>query len=965
MSNYIGQFRTAMQQHGITPPASIIADGELHRFASDGSRGGNTGWYAFYAGDIPHGTFGCWRLGIKQSWQADIGRALTPEEEAAQKEQIAVLRRKQETEKQIRHAEAKETAHKILAQAQVADDTYPYLVRKHAKAYGVFVYNKKLVVPLHDESGTVHSLQYINTNGDKQFMTGGRVKGCYHLIGEPQDIVCIAEGYATAATIFEATGYPVAVAFNAGNLALVAQTMREKYPAAKIVLCADDDWQTDNNPGLTKAKEAAGVVGGLLALPTFGKERAEKATDFNDMAAASGLDSVKAIIAATLAAGDVTPVTDVTANNTEGLDVTAGAAVDVTDVTGGGANTDNDVFGFFVCDKWTERKGRKLHPGVWRSSGEGSYCSKGGAPDTDPEYEWVCSPLHVKAVTHDQQQKNFGRLLRFLNTNGTWVEWAMPMGLLRGSCEELRGILLDMGLLIDPTNRNLLPYYLQTKPPKRRIRCALQVGWCGESFVLPDKVIGAAAADVVYQSEDHTEEEFTEAGTLEGWKQEISARAQDNPVLMLSLSVAFAGPLLWLCRAESGGLHWVGDSSTGKTSAIEAARSVWGNEKYMRSWKATANGMEAAAGLVNDCLLALDEISEADPREVGRIVYALANGRGKQRANKYGNARSVRRWRCSVLSSGERTIGTTMADGGFVIKAGQSVRLIDVPAMRKSGAWNNLHGFESGAAFSDAIKKAADAHHGKVGRAFLERLTRDKQNFSERLEQIKYLPLFAAKSDGGQEQRVAGRFAVIALAGEVATEYGLTGWPTGAATEAAAEMFAAWRALRGGGGNDERTKILEQVADFIGHYGNSRFDHVGGTDHPCHNRAGWWREENGNRIFLFTAGGLREALQGFDFRRVLTVLQEAGVLPAADGEKAKPKRLAGVVTKVYEIHADKLTEPVTPVTATAAPYVTEKPLQTKDVTPETAVTPPNGKASKFTKPKGGKVAKAEGHKRKT
>ena len=381
----------------------------------------------------------------------------------------------------------------------------------------------------------------------------------------------------------------------------------------------------------------------------------------------------------------------------------------------------------------------------------------------------------------------------------------------------------------------------------------------------------------------------------------------------------------------------------------------------MRSWKATANGMEAAAGLVNDCLLALDEISEADPREVGRIVYALANGRGKQRANRYGNARSVRRWRCSVLSSGERTIGTTMLDSGTVIKAGQSVRLIDVPALRKHGAWDNLHGFESGAAFSDAIKKAADANHGKVGRAFLERLTRDKQNFPARLEQIKGLPKFAAKDGEGQEKRVAARFALIALAGEVATEYGLTGWPTGAATEAAAEMFAAWRELRGGGGNDERRKILEQVADFIARYGNSRFDRVGGGgEHPCHNRAGWWRSEGkeGNRIFLFTSGGLRETLQGYDFRRALAVLREAGVLSAADGEKAKPKRIDGVVTKVYEICTEKLAEPVTSVTAAVAPNVTGNPLQTEGVTPVTDVTEPKAKPCKFTQHGGSKSAKA-------
>jgi putative DNA primase/helicase len=149
--------------------------------------------------------------------------------------------------------------------------------------------------------------------------------------------------------------------------------------------------------------------------------------------------------------------------------------------------------------------------------------------------------------------------------------------------------------------------------------------------------------------------------------------------------------------------------------------------------------------LFNDSLLALDEISECDPREVGAIVYALGNGRGKQRASRTGSARAVSRWRCSVLSSGERTIGTTMAEGGHRIKAGQSVRLLDVPAQRTYGAWDNLHQHASGTAFSDALKLASVTHYGHAGRMFLERLTRDHEaSFSEALDAIKAMPEFQA-----------------------------------------------------------------------------------------------------------------------------------------------------------------------------------------------------------------------------
>ncbi|HRH79462.1 MAG TPA: DUF927 domain-containing protein [Thiobacillaceae bacterium] len=560
---------------------------------------------------------------------------------------------------------------------------------------------------------------------------------------------------------------------------------------------------------------------------------------------------------------------------------------------------------FIVFDDWTEAGGAKYRPGVWHF---GVKQAKGDTPPMLME-TWVCSPLHVEAVTFDGQDNNFGRLLRFRNTLGRWREWAMPMEMLKAGGDDLRGELLSMGVEIDPLAKTLLANYLQAKPPKRRMRCALQVGWCDDSFVLPDTVIGPKASGVIFQTGERGHDEHTKAGTLEGWKAEIAARAVGNPLLALALSASFAGPLLARCNAEGGGVHFVGDSSTGKTTAIEAACSTWGGPNYRRSWRATANGMEGAAALFNDCLLALDEISECDPREVGAIVYALGNGRGKQRASRSGAARGVVRWRCFVLSSGERTIATTMQEGGHRAKAGQSVRLLDIPAARAFGLFDTLHGMGSGAALSDAIKRAAVMQHGHAGRAFLERLTRDSRDFCALLERIKTLPEFAAEGGEGQDKRAAGRFALLALSGEVATEYGITGWPEGEAIKAAADGFTAWRAIRGRG-NDERRQILERVSGFLERHGDGRFSDAD-RDHetPIRDRAGWWQDAMGSRTYLFNADGLREALKGFDFKRALDVLQETGVIPVpgADGKRARFYRIGGRGVKLYPVQADKLT----------------------------------------------------------
>ena len=622
----------------------------------------------------------------------------------------------------------------------------------------------------------------------------------------------------------------------------------------------------------------------------------------------------------------VTDVTDVAPNVYAGSGVTAEDFEDVTAVTSGVEKAvtapeapeqthlipgETERPKFVVIDDFHEEGGTKFKPGVWHF---GVKAGRNDAPPTLTQ-QWVCSPLHIDAGTTDAHGGNYGRLLRFKSTRGKWGTWAMPMNLLRGDCNDLRGELYSMGVLMDISNRNTLAMYLQHQVPKRWVQCALQTGWVAstsfKAFVLPDVAIGPQAPGVTYQSGERGAEEYTVAGTLAGWRAGVADVAVGNPLLVLALSAAFAGPVLARCNAESGGIHLIGDSSTGKTTAVEAACSVWGGRNFKRSWRTTSNGLEGAAALFNDSLLALDEISECDPRQVGEVVYMLGNGRGKQRAGRTGSARPILSWRSSVLSTGERSIATTMTEGGHRVKAGQSVRLLDVPAQRAHGAWDNLHQFDTASAFSDALKMQATTHYGHAGRAFLEKLTRDHDtSFSDALDAIKALPALQAPGGEGQAKRAAARFAVLALAGELATDYGVTGWSEGSATEAAGVGFAAWLSLRGGvsQGNSERGQIMERVTSFIERHGDSRFSDADDTDaHRAllvRERAGYWRNTSEGRTYLFNRDGLREALKGFDFNRALDSLQEAGAIaaPGASGERAKPVRIDGRVFRLYAIN---------------------------------------------------------------
>ena len=293
------QFRSAIEAAGLTPPDSIEADGELHRFASNGRRGDLAGWYVFHADGVPAGAFGCWRSGLAENWHADVGRTLTHAEREQQHERIDAAKRKRERAEHQQHVEAARRAAIEWDSASPAADDHPYLVLKGVRAHGLRQDAEgRLLVPVRDRAGAWQSLQYIPPDGKgKRFLWGGKAAGGYFAIGKPDGTLCIAEGFATAATIHEATGHPVVVAFSAGNLDPVARVLREKLPGVRLILCADDDAWTDGNPGLTKATGAAHSVGGVLAVPDFGADRPKGATDFNDLAQHRGAEAVRECIA--------------------------------------------------------------------------------------------------------------------------------------------------------------------------------------------------------------------------------------------------------------------------------------------------------------------------------------------------------------------------------------------------------------------------------------------------------------------------------------------------------------------------------------------------------------------------------------------------------------------------------------------------------------------------------------------
>jgi putative DNA primase/helicase len=287
--------------------------------------------------------------------------------------------------------------------------------------------------------------------------------------------------------------------------------------------------------------------------------------------------------------------------------------------------------------------------------------------------------------------------------------------------------------------------------------------------------------------------------------------------------------LLKLLNADNGGFHLRGNSSCGKTICLAAGSSVWGGDSLIRTWNTTVNGLEGVATMHNDVLLPLDELGQADGKAAGEAAYMIGNGQGKSRANREGDARSVKRFRTLLLSSGEKSLSDVMASVGQMAMAGQEVRIIEIAADADCGygAFENIHGSKTSQEFAERLKRAVSENYGHAGRAFVEYLANPDLQ-PKLVAQIKtsiqrFVDTYVPAEAVGQVSRAGQRFGLVAAAGEICIELGILPWTEGEAIDACRKCFMAWIELRGGIGNHEAEQAVATVRRFIELHGESRF----------------------------------------------------------------------------------------------------------------------------------------------
>lgn len=330
---------SAMLAEGIETDDHLKFDGTLERFHVLGDRkGSRNGWVCAHIDATPAASFGCnKRHGPhKISWKADRAMApMTADERRALRERIEAKRAEKAEEERKRHSAAAVRANQIWDAAKPASDDHPYLVKKGVKAHGLRVgpwefvneetgevftlTDNALLVPICDRKRAVQSLQAIlpgkilgkgDGARDKDYLKGGAKAGLFHAIGRPKmvddrPVFIIVEGYATGASIHEATGHLVLVTFDSSNLLPVADAIRDAKPDAIIVMGADNDQWTESpmpNPGKYFAERAALSANGVVALPQFA-DLTKKPTDFNDLALNEGPEAVATVIERAIAKG--------------------------------------------------------------------------------------------------------------------------------------------------------------------------------------------------------------------------------------------------------------------------------------------------------------------------------------------------------------------------------------------------------------------------------------------------------------------------------------------------------------------------------------------------------------------------------------------------------------------------------------------------------------------------------------
>ncbi|WP_288842498.1 DUF927 domain-containing protein [uncultured Deefgea sp.] len=448
-----------------------------------------------------------------------------------------------------------------------------------------------------------------------------------------------------------------------------------------------------------------------------------------------------------------------------------------------------------------------------------------------------------------------------------------------------------LAIATNRASRERLADYLHSEGSKERYTIASQSGWQQGAFVLPTgEIIGEANTRLFYPAAGTYREAFTPKGSMAEWRDSVGALAKDNPLVMTAVACSLAGAVLGLIGARDGiGLHLHTETSSGKSTCADVAASVWGNPKsLMQSWDGTGIGLTNSAEFANSMMLYLDEIGAGDAKKMGSIIYTMLNGVSRTQGRKEGGNRAKRTWLMTLISTGEVPISQFLNEGGHIVRGGQEIRMLDIPAdVGNYRAFDCIHGHKNGGAFSIALTEAARTHYGSMGREFVAWLIQHKNEVKNRVTAsekrlLAELPDHAAPT----VSRASRKFAILAAALEMAADAGLTGWTCEESFQAVHTTWQRWLVEFGIDSRDDE-RLIEQANRVLAaaQYGRFLLLPLQDQEPTMQNVMGYKRitEDGGYVFFVLPHAFKDEVVKGYEIKKAFKVLHEAGVLDKPKG----------------------------------------------------------------------------------
>ncbi|MBV0932031.1 DUF927 domain-containing protein [Marinobacterium weihaiense] len=546
--------------------------------------------------------------------------------------------------------------------------------------------------------------------------------------------------------------------------------------------------------------------------------------------------------------------------------------------------------------------------------------------DDDKHTTITTRPIVVRAESHDNDSRNWGVQLWWLDKKGREHERIIPKRLFHAAPAELAQVLADEGLPIAPGAERKLLVYLNLFNAKQWLIAADRTGWLNGAFVMPLETLREPEGErIVYQPaqlSNHTRV-MRRKGSLEQWQDGIK---DVSPLIQFLVCASLSAPVRYLCDVESGGFHIWGETSHGKSTALQVAASCWGNgadpqkfgggECYINRWNATDNALEAKCEMHNDLPMIVDEIGENDSKAFGSTIYKIFSGTGRDRSQVCGGLRDSKSWRVSVLSAGEIAVADFIQQGGGKVKGGQLVRLIDIDVAKAPPITRD-------AEESNTLKQHCADHYGMAGPELLERVS----DLTEGWKELDYLLLGPA--DTPLAHRARQRFALVWHTGLIAIKAGVLPWQEADILDAVRIAYGIWLEQISTVSDEHRGIV--NVMNFI-LANESRFE-TGNEQHPVRDRVGWIRDGR----YCFSLAGFKEACAGVNEGQTKQALNDANLLHRTANLTARI-RVNGQTTNVVAVKAEILSWGADSTSSTSSASST--PATTRDV----AATAPQGQA---------------------